>query len=58
VNLIDRAEYRERIQRMTQALQDHMKSTNDPQHENLQLVLAGKPAVLLQEHKQNGARPE
>jgi N-sulfoglucosamine sulfohydrolase len=58
VNLIDRAEYRGRILRMTQALQDHMKSTNDPQYENLQLVLAGKPAVVPQGHKQNGARSD
>jgi N-sulfoglucosamine sulfohydrolase len=58
VNLIDRAEHKERIHRMTQALQDYMKSTNDPQYENLQLVLAGKPAVVLQKTKQGGSRSE
>jgi N-sulfoglucosamine sulfohydrolase len=48
VNLIDREEHRKRVQRMTQALHEYMKRSNDPQCENLERVLAGKPAVVLQ----------
>ncbi|ADV82409.1 sulfatase [Terriglobus saanensis SP1PR4] len=50
VNLMDRTEHRKRIQRMTQALHEYMKSSNDPQCENLERVLAGKPAIVIQPH--------
>ncbi len=54
VNLMDRPEHRERIERMTQALREYMKRSSDPQYENLERVLAGKPATVIQPHNTKG----
>lgn len=50
-NLIGAPQHRERIARMTAALVEEMKRTEDPQLDNVQAMLAGRPAVVVQDPK-------
>lgn len=59
VNVISHPEHRERVEKMRHLLLDYMKRTEDPQLENFEQLLAGKPTIVKQPerlHTQSDAR--